>query len=140
MRTFKIITMSSLVALSGFFIACAEEADSGSPDATGGAQSASGGVGGSGGAGSATGGATTGGLGGEPGTGGTTEQPQGVPFYPEGIEVEYVGQGPTGGLELIAFTLVQKVGFLEKPAMYVAVKNTGLDPICLVDVPVSFLD
>jgi hypothetical protein len=156
MRTLKLITLSSLIALSGFFLACAEESDPASSDATGGTQSSSGGVGGSGGVatggGVSTGGGSGGGLpatgglggdtgtGGDIGTGGVVEVPQGVPFYPEGIEIEYVGEGPSLGLEVIAFTLVQKVGFSEEPAMYVAVKNSGPDPICLVDVPVSFLD
>jgi hypothetical protein len=74
------------------------------------------------------------------GTGGTGGAPQGQPFVPEGITVEYVGQGPSGGLEIIAFTLVQEYGTLNSPAFIVAVRNTGTDPICYVDVPAAFLD
>jgi hypothetical protein len=61
-------------------------------------------------------------------------------FVPEGITTEYVGQGPSGGLEVVAFTLLQEYGSPGDPAFFVAVKNSGPDPICYVDMPSDFLD
>jgi hypothetical protein len=59
---------------------------------------------------------------------------------PEGITLEYVGQGPSGGLAIVAFTLVQSYGTLDRPAFFVAVEMTGPEPICMVDVPADFRD
>lgn len=75
------------------------------------------------------------------GSGGSA--PWGMPFFPEGIQLEYVGKGPTNGLEIIAFTLQgDDEGPLSTPfkELYLAVKASGPHPICLVDVPAQFLD
>jgi hypothetical protein len=96
-------------------------------------------AGGRGGSGGSTGG--SGGRAGGSGAGGSGGAPiQGQPFVPSGITLQYVGAGPSGGLAIIAFTLVQSAGTLAQPAWYVAVKNSGPDPICFVDVPAAFKD
>ncbi len=73
------------------------------------------------------------------GSGGSASGGQpGKPFVPDNITVEYAGAGPTGGLELIAFTLASNG--TGGAVFYVAVKNNGTDVICGVDVPADFFD
>jgi hypothetical protein len=96
------------------------------------------GAGGNVGSGGAAG--ATSGAGGESVTAGAGGVDTGQPFVPAGIDVQYVASGPSGGLEIIAYTLLQQAGSLEAPAWIVAVQNNGTDPICIVDVPADFLD
>jgi len=122
----------------------ATDASGGSSAAGGSGGSTSGGAsGGSAGSTSSSGGSSTTDsttVGGAGGTGGTGGSPNGTPFVPEGIEVNYVGQGDSAGLEIVAFTLLQSAGILELPSWFVAVRNGGADPVCLVDVPSEFYD
>ena len=122
--------------LAGLLPACGDDSDPSTPGSGGetgsGSQNATGGVGGQ---------TSTGGTGNVTATGGSsgTTQPA-QPFVPNGVTVEYVGEGPSGGLEIIAFTLVQEAGSLSEPAWYVALQHNGTDPVCIVDVPAGFYD
>jgi len=147
----RTIALSGLLA-SVCLLACGSDDEapgSSGPGGTGGAagstgtggSAATGGAAAAGGTGAVAGNGGTGATGGTSGAAGTGGgPPQGTPFVPEGITVEYVGQGSNEGLEIIAFTLLQEYGSLGDPAWIVAVGNRGTEIVCIVDVPADFLD
>src|SRR5215207_4585773 len=105
--------------------------DAGDSPVAGGAGRAAGGAAGNGGVLGGSGGEATG-MG---GAGGEADQgPAGQAFVPD-VPWQYVGKGPSAGLEVVASTLVNTEVSVE---WLVAVKNTGPDPICLVSVPTEF--
>ena len=61
------------------------------------------------------------------------------PFNPPGAKLVYVGQGPSGGLEIIASNLRSaESGGHSSQDWLVAVRNSGPDPICSVGVNADF--
>src|SRR5687767_12634873 len=105
--------------------ATAGSAGSAGDNATGGFGGSAGGSGADGSVGSAgsAGSSSDAGTEGAVGSDGGDASTGGKRFVPEGITIEYVGQGPSGGLEVIAFTLLQEYGSGGAPAFFVAVKN-----------------
>lgn len=93
------------------------------------------------------------GAGGEGGEGGTSGAPggaaglpdkvvgpRGQAFVPADLELRYVGNGSSGGLEIVAASLLQSAGVFEAPAWYVAVRNTGFDTICSIYLSTELFD